>query len=48
MAHTLTPKLLKAFIKALLKVKGWGGGVVMVSCNFLVSEPLFLKSGHGR
>ena len=46
MAHGLqTPKLLKAFIKDFFKAKGKGGAYLVVA-NFLVSDPLFLKSGH--
>lgn len=44
-AHTLTPKLLKAFIKDFFKAKGKRGAYLVVA-NFLVSDPLFLKSGH--
>ena len=46
-AHALqTPMLLKAFIKALLKALVEGGRCLAVT-NFL-SEPLFLRSGHGQ
>ena len=47
MAHALrSPKLLKAFIKALLKALVEGGTWLVVT-NFS-SEPLFLRSGHGQ
>ena len=40
------PNLLKAFMKALLKAKGEGGAWGVA--DFLVSNPLFLKSSHGK
>ena len=42
----LNPKVTESFHQSAFKCKRLGG--VMVSCNFLVSEPSFLKSGHGQ
>ena len=42
-----TPKLLKAFCKAVLNRKGEGGAWLLVA-YYLESKPLFLKSGHGQ
>lgn len=48
MAHVLrAPNVLKAFVKALLKAKGERGAWLIVA-DFLVSNPLFLKSSHGK
>ena len=48
MAHVLrAANLLKAFTKALLKAKGEGGAWLVVA-DFLVSNPLFLMSSHGK
>ena len=47
-SHALrTLKLLKAFSKGSLKAKGEGGAWLVVT-NFLVSDPLFLRSGHDQ
>ena len=39
------PKTIESFQQAPLKAKG-EGGVWLVVANFLVSDPLFLRSGH--
>ena len=41
------PKTIESFQQAPLKAKG-EGGVWLVVANFLVSDPLFLKSGHNQ
>ena len=39
------PKMIESFQQAPLKAKG-EGGVWLVVANFLVSDPLFLRSSH--